>query len=205
MWLKFLIDLLSHILGERAPKENQKPPQVPISDQNPPSPLTEIPRTSMPNIDWSNPKSKISKYFTVEEAIYLREWKRLATASDGLNDHVKVQLVRIFTEVMDPIRELVGKPIYIKSAYRPKEYNVTIGGAQFSAHMCTAEYAAVDWWTDADGDGDKDGKDCDDLKKLLTSKLESMQIRMEDNGWGARWVHVDNKPLPVGGNRFFKP
>jgi hypothetical protein len=156
-------------------------------------------------IDWSNPKSKISKYFTVEEAIYLREWKRLATASDGLNEHVKNQLVKIFTEVMDPLRELVGKPIFIKSAYRPRAYNIAIGGAEFSAHMCLKDYAAVDWWTDQDGDGDKDGADCDDLKQLIVPELTRMNIRLEDNGKGAKWIHSDNKPVPPGGNRFFKP
>lgn len=203
MWIKFVIEILSKMFGGQAPSIEQKPLQ-PSVPKIPPPPV-ELPKNPMQNIDWSNPKSKLSKYFSVEEAIFLREWNRLATAEDGLNDHVKEQLVRIFVEVMDPIRELVGRPIYIKSAYRPKAYNVAIGGAQFSAHMCTAEYAAVDWWTDADGDGDKDGKDCDDLKQLLMPRLESMKIRMEDNGPGARWIHVDNKPIPIGGNRFFKP
>jgi len=205
MWIKFLIDLLSKLSGSKGAKENQKPPEPSRSNQEIPPSSSELPKTTMPSIDWSNPKSKISKYFTVEEAIFLREWNRLTVSADGLNDHVKAQLVRIFTEVMDPIRELIAKPIFIKSAYRPKAYNVAIGGAQFSAHMCTADYAAVDWWTDANGDGQKDGKDCDDLKKLLMPKLESMQIRMEDNGAGAKWVHVDNRPVPNGGNRFFKP
>jgi hypothetical protein len=155
-------------------------------------------------VDWTNPKSRISKYFTVEEAIMLREWKRLANEADGLNDHVKAQLIRVFL-VMDIIRETLGKPVFIKSAYRPKAYNVAIGGATKSAHMCEEDYAAVDFWTDQDGDGDKDGKDCDDIKAILMPKLAEWGVRMEDNGQGARWVHIDNKPLPPGGNRFFKP
>lgn len=156
-------------------------------------------------IDWTDPKAKISKYFTVGEAIMLREWNRLANESDGLNEHVKTQLTRIFNEQMDWIREFLNRPVFIKSAYRPKQYNISIGGAAKSAHMCEEGYAAVDFWCDVDGDGDKDGEDCDKIKELLMPKLEERNVRMEDNGKGARWIHIDNKPLPIGGNRFFKP
>ncbi len=192
-----IVQFIMGILKKEAPKELAKPIE-PIQ--------VKIEPVATPSVvDWNNPKSKISKYFTVEEAIMLREWKRLANESDGLNDKVKANLIKVFTEVMDPIRELLGKPVFIKSAYRPSAYNVAIGGATFSAHMAANEYAAVDFWTDQDGDGDKDGKDCDDIKAILMPLLEKMNIRMEDNGTGARWVHVDNKLLPAGGNRFFKP
>lgn len=164
-----------------------------------------VPQIQMETVlDWNNPKSKIAKYFTVQDAIILREWKRLGNESDGLNDTVKANLVEVFKK-MDIIRELLGKPVFIKSAWRPSAYNVAIGGAKQSAHMANAEYAAVDFWCDQDGDGDKDGEDCDAIKALLMPKLEELGIRMEDNGKGARWVHIDTRPVPKGGNRFFKP
>lgn len=176
-----------------APKP-AKPPEMPKQP--------EAHKETEPN--WNDPSSKISKYFTVKEAIMLREWGRLADEQDGLNDHVKAQLIGIF-KIMDTIREILNRPIFIKSAYRPKKYNVAIGGATFSAHMAEKDYAAVDFWCDQDGDGDKDGKDCDDIKAILMPKLAELGIRMEDNGKGAKWVHVDNKPVATGGNRFFKP
>lgn len=188
--LSKLFDTVFSFLTKKAIEEVKKPVQQVIVKEE---------------IDWNDPKYKISKYFTVGEAIYLREWKRLANEEDGLNENVKKQLVKIFKEVMDPLRELLGKPIFIKSCYRPKKYNVAIGGATESAHMAEKEYAAVDFWTDQDGDGDKDGEDCDKIKEILMPLLEKMNIRIEDNGKGARWVHVDNKPVPPGGNRFFKP
>lgn len=194
--LNILIQLAVSLL-----KPKKTVPEEQIKTQPEPQPEPEVPGV----VNWANPKSKISKYFTVEEAIYLREWKRLANESDGLNDQVKSNLIKIFTEVMDPIRELLARPVFIKSAYRPKAYNVAIGGAQFSAHMASQDYAAVDFWTDQDGDGDKDGKDCDDIKAILMPLLEKMNIRMEDNGQGARWCHVDNKPVLETGHRFFKP
>lgn len=155
------------------------------------------------DIDWNNPKSKISKYFTVEEAIRLREWNRLANESDGLNDKVKYNLYNIFQK-MDMIRDFLNCPIYIRSAYRPSAYNVSIGGAKFSAHIANEDFAAVDFWCDIDGDGDKDGNDCDLIKDKLMSVLTVWGLRMENNGKGARWVHVDNRN-PGPGGRFFKP
>lgn len=155
-------------------------------------------------LDWNNPKSHISKYFTVEDAIMLREWKRLANAEDGLNDTAKKNLIGIF-EKMDVIREFLGMPVFVKSAYRPSAYNVAIGGAALSAHMASNDYAAVDFWCDADGDGDKDGDDCDLIKEKIMPMIEGWNLRMEDNGKGARWIHVDDKPVGPGMHRFFKP
>ena len=195
-----IIKVIMDFLNKNTAKEVTKPDPVAVV-----TPLAAVVTVATDDINWNDPKSKISKYFTVEEAIYLREWKRLANESDGLNDHVKSQLKRIFKEVMDPIRELLDKPVFIKSAYRSKAYNVAIGGAEFSAHMCIKDYAAVDFWTDQDGDGDKDGEDCNKIKELLRPKLIELNIRLEDNGKGARWCHVDNKPVPSGGNREFKP
>jgi hypothetical protein len=157
-------------------------------------------------IDWTDPKDKISKYFTVKEAIWLDKWNRLANESDGLNDHVKSSLVHVFTTMMDPIREKINKVIYIKSAYRPKAYNVAIGGATYSCHMyLEPNIGAVDWWTDENDDGKMDGKDCDLLKTIMRPIIVEMNIRMEDNGVGATWIHNDNKPVPAGGHREFKP
>lgn len=154
-------------------------------------------------IDWTNPKSKISKWFTVKDALFLRKWNRLANEGDGLNDHVKTQLKRIFNE-LDWVRELLGKPIIVTSAYRPQKYNIAIGGAKRSAHMCIEDYAAVDWVCDINGDGKMDVMDCDNIKQFLMSYLEERKLRMEDNR-GGNWVHLDLRKVPKGGKRFFKP
>lgn len=155
-------------------------------------------------VNWAEPKSQISKHFTVAEAIVLREWNRLANAEDGLDDTVKRNLFNVFQK-MDVIREFLARPILIKSAYRPSAYNVHIGGAAQSAHMASSDYAAVDFWCDENGDGHLDGADCDLIKEALRPKLAEWGLRMEDNGVGARWVHVDTKPIPPGGHIEFKP
>lgn len=150
-------------------------------------------------LDWSNPNSKISKYFTVKDALILREWKRLANQDDGLTEEIKANILKT-AKKMDVIRDFINKPILIKSWLRPPKYNVAIGGALKSAHM---DGLAVDWWTDQNGDGNLNGEDCDLLKEILIPKLREWDIRMEDNGKGARWIHIDLKP--VKNSRFFKP
>lgn len=153
-------------------------------------------------IDWTNPNSRISTHFTVGEAIWLREWGRLANESDGLTEEVKANIVKFAREKMDRIRSIVDQAIFVKSWYRPKKYNVAIGGAEFSMHMTGL---ACDWWTDVDGDGDKDGADCDYLKDILYKRLEELDVRMENNGQGAKWIHIDSKKVTDGMNRYFKP
>lgn len=160
------------------------------------------------NIDWTNPGSKISKYFTVGEAIYLREWKRLATEADGLTLDRKVAIVFFALTVADPVREFLDVPCITKSWFRPDQYNVEIGGAPLSSHRILAPLKGVcawDFWTDIDGNGTRDGYDCDAIKAKLMPALKRLGIRMEDNGKGAKWVHIDNNIYPLGRALFFKP
>lgn len=158
-------------------------------------------------VDWSNPDCMISKYFTVKNAIYLPRWQRLATESDSLTQDAKDALIKLFTEVMDPIREIIGKPIKVHVSFRSPEYNVLIGGAKMSIHMARKYengdlVAACDWSADL---GKKTvGANCDEIKKILKPHLISLNIRLEDNGNGATWIHVDNRK-PGPGGRFFKP
>lgn len=156
-------------------------------------------------INWKDPNAKISKYFTVKEAIWLERWNRLAEDVDGLTPEVCDNIVKFFTETVDEIREILGDAMFSKSCFRSDAYNKLIGGARLSCHRFLNGDCAFDFWTDADGDGDKDGKDCDDIKAALRPHLERLKIRMEDNGKGAKWVHVDNKKVPPGGNREFLP
>lgn len=188
--------------GTKLISKAQDPVEFKVTTPERPIPVAKV--QSPTSIDWSNPTCKVSKYFTVKEALTLNEWKRMASESDGLDDVVKKNLLSIFKK-MDVIRELLGVPVNVRSAFRPSAYNVAIGGAAKSAHMACEDYAAVDFWCDLDGNGTKDGVDCDKIKEKLMPHLEEWGVRMEDNGQGARWVHVDNKPLAPGGHRFFKP
>ena len=149
------------------------------------------------SIDWSNPKSKISEFFTVGEATYLPSWKTYHIPSEEEKANICLQASK-----MDLIRRFLGKPIKIHVWMRPEkancpgsehngeDYNKLIGGAKLSAHRIGA---AADW--DAN-------ENCDDTRNKLESKLEEYQVRMEKKP-NSSWVHIDFlAPKP---NRYFIP
>jgi hypothetical protein len=151
-------------------------------------------------IDWSKPESKIGKYFTVKEALFLPSWGVLHIP----NDIEKAAILRM-AEKMDVIREYLERPIHVTCWIRPKvvncpnhpgyngkNYNAAVGGAFKSAHI---EGIAVDFTVSA--------ITASDVRFLLKDKLEEFQIRMENHH--GNWTHVDLRDVPPGGSRYFKP
>lgn len=138
---------------------------------------------------------QISNHFTWNEALYLPTWKRLANEQDGLNAEIKENLVKLFS-LLDQIRDHFNSPINIHCAYRPEAYNAQIGGAANSAH----KYGMA-------ADFDVSGWDCEKARQDLLSSglLEQLNLRMENNGPSAQWVHLDYREVPPGGHRYFIP
>jgi hypothetical protein len=162
-------------------------------------------------IDWTDRNAMVSKYFSVREALYYPKWNRLANVfQDSLDDAAKEALKFLFDK-MDIVREFIGSPILVHCAYRGTAYNHIDNGAEHSAHIARVEQvggtriliAAVDWSSDI-GD-DTPGQACDTLRLALQPKLEELEMRMEDNGEGSPWIHLDTALVPPGGHRFFKP
>ena len=46
-----------------------------------------------------------------------------------------VRLTTLVTHVLDPLREMYGKPITVNSGYRCPQLNAAVGGAKTSQHM----------------------------------------------------------------------
>ena len=95
-------------------------------------------------------------------------------------------LKALVDNVLNPLREALGRPIYINSGFRTQELNEAIGGARNSQHMATSVYAAADL----------DCKNKNDNKKMyeLLRTLNIDQAIWEKDG---EWIHVsyrlDNK------------
>ena len=143
-------------------------------------------------VDWTDPKSMVSKYFSVHEALYLPTWARLATEDDGLTDEIKANLI-ILCQKMDIVRDYFGSPINVHVTFRPPAYNKLIGGALNSSH-CRGE--AMDY--------DVIGMICDDARSKIIAddKLDEWNMRMEKRD-GSNWVHCDT--AAVIHNRYFIP
>jgi hypothetical protein len=149
------------------------------------------------NIDWTNPKAKISKYFIVKEALYLPSWQALHIPSK-----VEQENILKLAEKMDLVREFIKSTISVHcwirpvlnnpaSPYHGQDYNAHVKGAPGSSHKTGL---AVDWSCI--------GSNCDDLRKFLIGKLAEWDLRMEDLP-KSTWIHLaaDYKT----GNYFFKP
>lgn len=143
-------------------------------------------------IQWTDPNTKLTQYFTVKDALWLPTWNRLAIAKDGLGPTQQANLSMLMV-VMDKVRAFLAKPIIVHVSFRPYAYNKLIGGALNSSHV---EGKACDFHVA--------GMTCDAVRAALLPKLEEWGLRME-NLPGSSWVHLDTRPVPKGGTRFFKP
>lgn len=176
-FIKFLLKLIGYN------KTNPTKIEVTVSDES---------KVSQSSIDWTNPKQKISKYFTVEEALWLPKWNRLANESDGLTDDIKQNIVK-FAQEMDIVRDFVGRAISVHIWYRPPAYNKLIGGAPASYHM---KGRAVDFHFL--------GLTCDAGRDLIVPKLPEFGMRCEKKP-GSNWIHLDDVAPSTENNRYFLP
>lgn len=156
-------------------------------------------KTANLQIDTDKPISdgKVSsKFFKWGEALWLPSWAMFATPSDEQIKNIVDLSIRL-----DSIRQLLNVPMRVSCWLRPVvpgkgDYNALIGGARESWHKVGGAVDIVPI-----------GVSVDTAQSRIVPKLESLGLRMEQNGSkvGRNWVHLDNKPLPSGGNRFFIP
>lgn len=74
------------------------------------------------------------KYFTLKELTKSSTAERLKIDNTPSAAVVK-NLTALVDKVLDPLRELYGKPIYISSGYRCPRLNKAVGGVANSQHL----------------------------------------------------------------------
>lgn len=136
---------------------------------------------------------KIGTYFSIQEVERSETAKRL-----GIQNVLPLKYYDnvhgMVSNLLDPLRSLYGKPLYISSWYRSPELNRAIGGAQFSDHM-TAN--AVDIDLDAFGPFENQK-----IFKLIRDNFKFHTLIWEHgNTNNPDWVHVswfkDDSPKKV--------
>ena len=74
---------------------------------------------------------RLSKNFTLEEMV--------ATSHKGLQDTPTLAVIqnlqRLCVLVLQPLRDAIGRPVYINSGYRSKRLNARVGGVPNSRHL----------------------------------------------------------------------
>lgn len=125
------------------------------------------------------------KYFSINELCRSDTANRLGIDNTP-NEEVKANLIALIENVLDPIREWYGKPIYVNSGYRCPELNKAVGGVNNSQHV-NGQAADIDVF---------DEKENKKIFDYIVNYLNFDQCLWENNG---AWIHVSYKR--EGGNR----
>lgn len=74
------------------------------------------------------------KYFTIEE-LTRSDTAKVKGIENTPTQEAKEKLVTLIENVLNPLREMYGKPITVNSGYRCPKLNAAVGGAKNSQHM----------------------------------------------------------------------
>lgn len=74
------------------------------------------------------------KHFTITE-LCKSETARVRRIENNPDAGQKAALEALVNNVLDPLRELYGRPIIVSSGFRSKDLNRAVGGAPTSQHM----------------------------------------------------------------------
>ena len=123
----------------------------------------------------------LTKNFTLEELLH-SDYGEVHNIENLATDDVVYNLTALAQDILQPLRDLYGKPIKINSGYRCKQINDAVGSKDTSQHL----------------KGQAADLDCDDNKKLyklIVDNLDYDQLISEsgtiDN---PKWIHVSYKP-----------
>ena len=114
--------------------------------------------------------------------------------AEGDEEHrVRENLRYLCFDVLQPLREHVGKPIVVNSGYRSKEVNRLVGGVKNSQHL-TGEAA------DLRIESTKQGRE---WAEWIMENCDFDQMLLESNGKSV-WLHVSAKRDKSLNRRVFK-
>lgn len=120
------------------------------------------------------------KHFTIEE-LCRSDTARSRGIDNTPTEDVKRNLTALVDNVLDPLREWYGRPIYVNSGYRCPALNKAIGGVVNSQHL-TGQAADIDV---------NDRSENRRLMKHIEDSLDFDQLIWENGG---AWVHVSYRP-----------
>ncbi|QEA10418.1 zinc D-Ala-D-Ala carboxypeptidase precursor [Bacteroides phage Barc2635] len=120
------------------------------------------------------------KYFT------LKELTRATTATaKGIDNtptpEVEKNLTLLVENVLDPLREIYGKPITVNSGYRCPELNKAVGGSKTSDHV--KGFAA-----------DITGGSKEENERIFNIIKHNFHFKQLIDEKGFSWVHVSYDP-----------
>ena len=116
------------------------------------------------------------KHFTIDE-LCRSDTARSRGIDNAPTEEVRKNLTALVDNVLDPLREWYGKPIYVNSGHRCPALNKAVGGVANSQHL-TGQAADIDVNNRAENRK---------LMKHIEDSLDFDQLIWENGG---AWVHV---------------
>lgn len=128
------------------------------------------------------------KYFKISEFAVSRSFPKLVEVPEA-GTTIYNNIVNLIENLLDPVREKLGKPIIVTSGWRPPKLNSAVGGSPTSNHLYGC---AADIYT---------GNNSTDNVKIAKAVLE-LQIEFDEvicegaifNEYGelvsCKWIHV---------------
>lgn len=125
------------------------------------------------------------KYFTIAELCRSNTGEKLGIENVP-NSFQKANMENLINHLLDPIRQMWGKPIIVNSGFRCIKLNKAVGGAKNSEHMsgCAADITT--------------GNKADNKKLFDMIRNSSLEWRQLIDESGSSWIHIsynqsDNK------------
>lgn len=136
-------------------------------------------------------ENQITKNFTLKELTYSATAVKKSIDNKPTEEHYK-NMVSLCKNVLQPLREKLGKPITVNSCYRCPKLNTAVGGVKTSQH-CNGQAADIEVM----------GMSNYDLACYIRDNFEFDQLILEfcdnlKNDKNSGWVHVSYKD---SGNR----
>ena len=136
---------------------------------------------------------KLSKNFSLEEMISSDTARRCGIDNKPQSEEVVENLRALCLEVLQPLRDHLGRPVTITSGYRCKELNKRVGGVRNSQHL-KGEAADIRV---------KNREELIEMMKFLMDETQFDQLIWEKAG-ATEWVHVSYKRNGNNRGRVFK-
>lgn len=125
----------------------------------------------------------MGKYFTINELTKSSTAQRLHIDNNPTQE-VKDNLNALIDNVLDPLRELYGKPIIVNSGYRSFKLNKVVGGAKNSQHLVgqASDIRTV--------------QNTKESNKQLFELIKNSKLPFDQliNEYDYNWVHVSYSP-----------
>ena len=136
---------------------------------------------------------KLTKNFSLEEMYRSETARRCGIDNKPQTEEVVENLRALCLEVLQPLRDHLGRPVTITSGYRCKELNKRVGGVRNSQHL-KGEAADIRV---------KNREELIEMMKFLMDETQFDQLIWEKAG-ATEWVHVSYKRNGNNRGRVFK-